>query len=354
MSFTWPAFLWLLLLIPLFVGLLVWANRRRERTAKAFADARLLPTVVRQPPKAHVRWPLALQLLALFLLLFAAARPVASPPLPTNKAAIVLAIDTSRSMLAADLNPSRLEAAKATARKFIELAPPTTQIGLVSFSDSASALVMPTTDRQKLLEAIERLKPAQNTSIENAIVTGVRMLPGRKDQKPPAELQLPGLGQPDPLQGVPDLPVPQQAPSPQDLPPGSVVILSDGASNVSTNPGLPTRNSLEIAARFARDNNVKLFTFPMGQQGGTVAQIEGRNYYIPFEPRNLEQLAQATGGKNTFPPTEETLRAIAKELGTVIRWEGTKTEISSLLSALAALLMILAAGLSLRWQRRVP
>lgn len=351
MSFIWPAFLWLLLLIPLCIGLLAWMDRRREHTAKAFADAHLLGAVVRKPPKAHVRWPLALQLLALFLLLFAAARPVASPPLPTNKAAIVLAVDVSRSMLAPDLNPNRLEAAKATARKFIELAPPTTQIGLVSFSDSAAALVMPTTDRQKLLEAIERLKPAQNTSIENAIITGVRMLPGRKDLKPPAELQSPGLQQPDPLQGVPDLPAPQ---IPKDLLPGIVVILSDGASNVSANPGLPTRSTLEIAARFAKDNNVKLFTFPMGQQGGAVAQIEGRNYYIPFEPRNLEQLAQATGGKNIYPPTEEALRAIVKELGVVIRWEGTKTEVSSLLSALAAALMILAAGLSLSWQRRVP
>ncbi len=353
MSFTWPALLWLLLLVPLFVGFLLWIQRRRAQTAKAFADARLLEAVVRRPPKAHERWPLALQLLALFLLLFAAARPVASPPLPTNKAAIVLAVDTSRSMLAPDLNPNRLEAAKATARKFIELAPPTTQIGLVSFSDSASALVLPTTDRQKLLEAIERLKPAQNTSIENAIITGVRMLPGRRDLKPPAELQPPGLQQPDPLQGVPDLPLPQ-AQNPKELPSGSVVILSDGASNVSSNPGLPTRSSLEIAARFAKEHNVKLFAFPMGQQGGAVAQIEGRNYYIPFEPRNLEQLAQATGGKSVFPPTEESLRAIARELGTVIRWEGTQTEISFLLSALAALLMVVAAGLSLRWQRRVP
>lgn len=353
MSFLWPAFLWFLLLIPLFIGLLIWANRRRLRTAQAFADAHLLGVVVRQPPKAHLRWPLALQLLALFLLLFAAARPVASPPLPTNKAAIVLAVDVSRSMLAPDLNPSRLEAAKATARKFIELAPPSTQIGLVSFSDSASALVMPTTDRQRLLEAIGLLKPAQNTSLENAIITGVRMLPGRKHLKPPAELEPPGLQAPDPLQGVPDLPVPP-AQTPKDLPPGSVVILSDGASNVNTNPGLPTRNRLEIAARFAKEHKVKLYAFPMGRQGGAVVQLEGRNYYVPFEPKNLEGLAQATGGKSVFPPTEEALRTVAKELGTVIRWEGTKTEISSLLSALATLLMILAAGWSLRWQRRVP
>jgi len=354
MSFTWPVFLWLLLLFLLFLVFLLWASRRRERTAQAFADARLRAVVVRRPPKAHLRWPLALQLLALFLLLLAAARPVASPPLPSNKAAVVLAVDTSRSMLAIDLNPNRLEAARATARKFIELAPPTTQIGLVSFSDSASPLVLPTTDRQKLLEAIDRLKPAQNTSIESAIVVGVRMLPGRKDLRPPEELLPSDLGQPDPSQGIPDLPLPQPQQPSAELPPGALVILSDGASNVGANPSLPTRSRLEVAARFARNANVKLYTFPMGQPGGSIVQIAGRNYYIPFEPRNLELLAQATGGKNTYPPTEEALRAVVREVGVRIRWEGVRTEISSLLSALAALLMIMGAGLSLRWQRRVP
>ncbi|RDI95505.1 VWA domain-containing protein [Meiothermus sp. QL-1] len=352
MSFAWPAFLWFLLVLPLLLGFLYWVQRRRAQSAEAFAEARLRAAVVRQPPKAHLRWPLVLQLLALFLLLLAAARPVASPPLPTNKAAVVLAVDVSRSMLATDLNPNRLEAAKATARKFVELAPPTTQIGLVSFSDSAAALVLPTTDRQRILEAIDRLGPAQNTSIENAIVTAVRMLPGRRQLRPPPELSPPGLAPIDPLQGVPELPS-VEAP-PKDLPPGSVVIISDGASNVRGNFELPTRASLELAARFAKESNVKLYTFPMGQPGGTVMRLEGRNYYVPFEPRNLELLAQATGGRNTYPPTEEALRAIVKELGTVIRWEGTRTEISFLLSGLAAALMVVGAGLSLRWQRRVP
>lgn len=349
MTFTWPVLLWLLLLVPLFIGLLVWAGRRRERTATVFADARLLRTVVRQPPKAHVWWPLVLQTFALALLLFAASRPIAAPPLPTNKAAVILAVDTSRSMLAPDLNPSRLEAAKETAREFIRQSPATTQIGLVSFSDSASALVLPTVNRQELLEAIDRLKPSQNTSLSAAIVTGVRMLPGRRALKPPRELIAPGLAQQDPLQNQPDQPKPTETP-----PPGSVVILSDGASNVSTNPGLPIRNTLDIAARFAKENGVKVYTFPMGKEGGAVVTLQGQNFFVPFEPKNLQQLAENTGGKSIFPPTAEALREITRELGTVIRWEATRLEISSILSGLAVLLMLIGAGLSLRWQRRVP
>ncbi|MDX2006610.1 MAG: VWA domain-containing protein [Meiothermus sp.] len=349
MSFTWPVLLWLMLLVPLFIGLLVWAGRRRERTATVFADARLLGTVVRQPPKAHVWWPLALQTLALALLLFSASRPIAALPLPQNKAAVILAVDTSRSMQAPDLNPSRLEAAKETAREFIRQSPATTQIGLVSFSDSASALVLPTTNRQELFEAIDRLKFSQNTSVAAAVVTGVRMLPGRRQLKPPAELLPPNIAPQDPLQNQPDQPQPTETP-----PPGSIVIMSDGASNVSTNPGLPARNTLEIAARFAKENGVKVYTFPMGKEGGAVVTLQGQNYFVPFEPRNLQQLAENTGGKNVFPPTAEALKAVTAELGTVIRWEGTRLEVSSLLSGLAVLLMLIGAGLSLRWQRRVP
>lgn len=351
MTFTWPSFLWVLLLVPAFVWMLWALSRRRERTAQVFADGHLLASVVRQPPKAHIRWPLALQLIALALLLLAASRPVAAPILPANKAAVIIAVDTSKSMQAGDLNPSRLEAAKAVAREFLKIAPASTQIGLVSFSDNASALVLPTTDRQKVLDGIERLKISQNTSIASAVVTGVRVLPGRRDLKPPKELLPPDMAQNDPLQAQPDQPA--APPDPSTFPPGSIMVLSDGASNVSTNPGLPTQGVLDIAAKFAKDNGVKVYTFPLGKEGGTVAQIDGQNFYIPFEPKNLEALAQNTGGKNTFPPTEESLRAVFKELGTVIRWEATKLEISSLLSALAIVLMLVGAGLNLRWQRRV-
>lgn len=349
MSFTWPTLLWLLLLVPLFIWLLSRISQRRERTAQVFADAHLLGSVVRQPPKAHVRWPLALQIGALALLLLAASRPIAAPPLPTNRAAIVLAIDTSRSMQANDLDPSRLEVAKATAKAFVKLAPPTTKIGLTSFSDSAAALVMPTTDRQELLEAIDRLKISQNTSVAAAIVTGVKMLPGRRELKSPPELLPPGMQN----QPQPDLPKTEDK-AEKNPPPGSIVVLSDGASNVSTNPTLPTQNVLAIAARFAKDHNVKVYTFPLGKEGGAVMQLQGQSFYIPFEPKNLAQIAQETGGKNVFPPNPDALKTVSKETGTVIRWEATRLEVSSLLSAVAVVLMLIAGALSLRWQRRVP
>ena len=109
-----------------------------------------------------------------------------------------------------------------------------------------------------------------------------------------------------------------------------------------------------LAAKFAETYKVKLYTVAVGREGGTVARINGQNFLIPFDAKSLEALAQLTGGKHVFPPTVESMGAIYKELGTVIRWEVTKLEIGGLLSGLAALLLVIAGALSLRWQRRVP
>lgn len=357
MTFTWPVLLWVLLLLPFTIWLLWRADRRRTVTAKSFADAHLLGEVVRRPPKAHVRWPLALQLLALGLFLFSASRPVATPVMPGNKASVMIAIDTSKSMLATDLNPTRLEAARFAAKEFLKVAPPSTQIGLVSFSDTATVLVPPTTNREVMLETIDRLKPAQNTSLAAAIITGVRSLPGRKDIKPPEELQPRGFGQQDPNTFTfPDQQPQSDKPEvkPENLPPGSILIVSDGATNVSANPDLQNQQAMDIAAKFAKDNGVKLYTLPVGREGGTTMQLQGQTYYVPFEPKNLQQLADKTEGKNIYPPDQNKLKEVFKELGTVIRWEPTKLEISSLLSGLAMVLMLIGGALSLRWQRRVP
>ena len=346
MSFTWPMMLWLLLLLPLTLYLLWVAERRRAKTAAAFADAHLLGSIVQQAPPAHVRWPLALQLVALSSLLIASARPVAAPTLPVNKAAVIVTLDTSKSMLADDIKPSRLDSAKRIAEEFIKLAPATTQIGLVTFSDRASNLVPPTTDREQLLEALKRVKAAENTSLASAIVSGVKALPGRKGLQTPTELQPRGFGP----NGQPIAPPPAgpNAPKvdPATLPPGALLILSDGVSNVAPDP--------RLAAKFAETNKVKLYTVAVGREGGAVARVQGQDYFIPFDPKSLEQLAQLSPGKHVFPPTKESMSAIYKELGTVIQWEATKLEVSGLLSGLAVGLMLVGGGLSLRWQRRVP
>ena len=348
MTFTWPIMLVLMLLIPLAIWFVRRSAKGRINTATAYADANLLPDVLSHSKQSHSRWPLNLQLIALALLLFSASRPIGSPPLPVNKAAVMIALDTSRSMMANDVNPSRLEVAKEIVKQFVKLAPSSTMIGLATFSDSAAIVVPATTDRTTLLEKLNGVKSAENTSLADAVVASVRSLPGRRTVEIPSELL--GLrsnaNQPkaqtiDPSTGQPIKPV-----DPATLPPGAILLLSDGTSNVSADP--------QLAAKFAKQYKVKLYTVAVGKEGGAIMRIDGKDYFVPFTPKTLESMALETEGKFVFPPEKAALEKIYKELGTVTVWEATKLELGAALSGLAVVLMLTGAGLSLHWQRRIP
>lgn len=326
-----------------------FAERRREKNLRGFADEHLLTRIMKRPRKRLSRSIIFLQVLALTALLLASARPVATPPLPVNKAAVVIAIDASRSMLADDVEPTRLDKARELAESFARTVPRSTQIGLVSFSDVASVLVPPTTDRDLLFDALSQVEAAQNTSLAAAVVSGVRMLPGREGLAIPEELEPQGFaGQPDTPQANQE-----ETETPEEPAPGSIIIFSDGVTNIAANPAVPGESELDIAARFASDNDVKLYTLAIGKSGGTVATIDGQQYFIPYEPENLDRLADRSDGDSIDIDDEEALSALTRDLGQVIRWEATRMEISALLSGLAIILLLIAASLNLKAYRRI-
>lgn len=356
-TFLWPD---LLLLVPLLLGtaLLAWwlADRRRSRSSSALADERLFTTVVRPPRRSRVRLLRVLQLSALAVLLIAAARPQATPLLPVNRAATVVALDASRSMLANDVDPNRLEVARELAKSFVEGAPGSARIGVASFSDSAFVLVPPTSVKDEVIEALERVDAASNTSLAAAIVAGVRMLPGRTEARPPEPLDQTVARSDDPGGAGDRLAKPDSKPaeSGESLPPGRILVLSDGVANVSSQPGLPAADAVELALAFAEEQQVQVYTVPVGREGGTVAWIDGQNYFVPFDGDALERISERTGGLQLDPDEPEELREAFRDLGRDIRWEATALEVSSLLSAVAALLLLVAGGVALVNSRRLP
>lgn len=340
MNFAAPWYLLLLLLVPAAIWALRFLEGQRRRTALEYADAPLLAGVLQRGNRAHSSWPRNLQLIALAALLFTASKPAATLSLPQNKAAIVIALDASRSMIATDVTPTRLEVAKSVIKKFVELAPADTRIGLVTFSESAASVIPVTTDRTQLLEKLAAVKVSSSTSLADPLVAGVKSLPGRKDAVIPNELR---------LRAAPPATGAAPAAPPIDLnalPPGAILLLSDGVSNNS-------RSDPKVAAKFAKDHKVRIYTVAIGKEGGAVANIDGQNYFIPFDPKSLEQIAQLTDGKAVLP-SDANLEAVFKELGTAIRWEPTKLELGGLLSGLAVALLVVAGAMSVQWNRRLP
>ena len=117
MSFIWPQYLWLLLLVPILVGAYV-ALLRRKKIAVRFADLDIVKQAIGPGQAMRRHLPPALFLLALIATIFAIARPSALVTLPSEGRTIVLAIDVSLSMRASDILPSRIVAAQAAARDF--------------------------------------------------------------------------------------------------------------------------------------------------------------------------------------------------------------------------------------------
>jgi len=336
-EFTWPVMLVGLAGLPLLLAGW-WALRRYQaRAAAAFADPHLLPLLHRGRNLRVPHLPFYLYLLAIALFIFASARPVGTILLPANRAAVILAVDMSKSMVATDLQPSRLEVAKQVAREFLRSIPRSAKVGLVSFSDYAQVLVRPTTQHQDVLEALDRLQPTQATSIGSAILTAVRALPGREQAGQELLMGQPGT-----------LPVPPPTPSPtaQPLPPGAILLISDGVNTFGVDPFQ--------AAQVARRFEVKIYTVGVGTPQGSVQTVDGQLVFIPFDPTGLQQIAAIAGGRYFYPPSSEDLRRVYRELGRSFGWERERTELSALFAAAGGLAMVMGGMLSLVWYRRLP
>jgi Ca-activated chloride channel family protein len=347
-EFGWPLMLWGTLTVPLLFWAYLRLLRRSAGREARLADAHLLGVLWTRPSRFRRHTPVAFYLTAVAFLTLAMARPIAAIPLPVNRAALIIAIDASKSMIGEDVQPNRLKAAQTAALELVRSMPSTAKVGLVVFSDYAQVLVPPTTERQILRDAIAGLKVQQATGVGSAIVESLRVLPGRKELLGDRlNVQQPGQPAPSPFAPLPSpapSPAPDQKPAP--LPPAAIVIFSDGVSNLGVNPNL--------AVQLAVDGKVKVYGVGVGNVNGSVMTVDGQLVMVPFDPRLLQQMSQTTGGKYFEVTQGDELRKVYKQLGRSIGWERRRTEVTSMLAGGAGLLMMAGAILSLMWFRRIP
>jgi Ca-activated chloride channel family protein len=317
MTFQWPLMLLGLAALPVLAAVYAWALRRPIRAPVAHTQLTLLAQAVAASPPWRRHVPAALAALALAAVLLAMARPVAPLPVPAVQNTVVLSIDVSRSMLADDIPPSRIEAAKTAAREFVRAVPRGLKVGLVSFSSYATLIIPPTADRQRVLEAIDLLSTEFATAIGDGLLEAVWALPGRQRPSPGAS------------------PASPQPP----VPPGTVVLLSDGQSNRGTIP--------QDAARVAREQDVKVYTIGVGTPEGTFLSLGGRSIWVRLDEATLQEIAEMTGGRYFHATSASELRRVYRQLSRTIGWEARPTEVSALAAGAAALFLVVAVGVSL-------
>jgi Ca-activated chloride channel family protein len=352
MTFVWPQMLLGLVLVPLLAGLYVfWARRRAARH-------RLLGGLARSvgPGGGRLRHlPPALFLLAIALLLVSVGRPAAVVTMPSRHEVVILAIDVSGSMRATDVKPTRLAAAQEAARAFVAEQPRSTRVGIVSFAGVASLVQPPTDNREEVLQAIDRFQPQRGTAIGSAIVVSLATLfpsagidlrsVGRRDGAPNADPSREGrrdAARPRPGERPKEAFVPVPAGS-YDA--GVIVLLSDGQS--TTGP------DAVAAARLAAERGVRVYTVGIGTAKGEVLRTDGWSMRVALDEAALKTVADLTRGEYFFAGNAEELKRIYGTMNSRFVMEKKELEIGAFFAAAAALLALLAAGLSVGWYGRV-
>ena len=341
MTFFWPEMLWGLLLIPLLVALYVWLLRRRKKTALRYASLSLVKEAMgaRSAWRRHV--PPVLMLVALTALLFAAARPAAVLTLPSQSQVIMLAMDVSGSMRATDVQPNRLVASQEAAKAFIAELPRSVRVGVVAFAGTAAVVQAPTLSREDVSEAIDRFQLQRATAIGSGIVLSLATI------FPEAGIDLSQItGQ----RNMPPAPGEKPKPAFTPVPPGSynsaaIILLTDGQRTTGPDP--------IDAAKMAADRGVRVYTVGIGTKEGETIAFEGWSMRVRLDEEKLKNIANITRADYFYAGSAEDLKKVYQGLSSRLVVEKKETEISALFAALGALLVVLAAGLSVWWFGRV-
>ena len=320
MTFTWPIVLLGLAALPVLVVLYLVAERRRVRSQAAFGNPALIPNVVERSPGRLRYLPLLVLLLALAVMIVGVARPHATVSVPREEATVILAMDVSRSMTADDVQPTRLDAARGAAHAFLAEVPEKFRVGVVTFATRAVVGVPPTEDRALVAASLDTLTPGEGTAIGDAVALSLEL--GERERAEDGT-----------------------------LPPRTIVLLSDGKRDGgSVEPA--------DAAAEARKQGVLVHTVLVGTPDGVIEEMLPGGFRrltrVPADPETLSQLATTTGGNFFTAFDAEGLRLVYEDLGSRLGERKEQREITDIVAAGAAALLLVGGALSAFLFRRVP
>ena len=320
MSFEWPLALLGLVVVPALVVAYVLRERRRRDFAKRFTAPALLPNLVASEPGWRRHLPLALLLTGLTAMVVGVARPHASVNVPREEATVIIAIDSSLSMQSQDVRPSRLGAAQAVARTFVDELPKRFRVGLVGFSGRAYIVVPPTERRELFGTALRSLRSGEGTALGDAIALGTRIAR-------------------------------QERARDGTVPPTAILVISDGAQmSGKTTPAAAALQALSL--------HIPIYSAVLGTPDGVVNVPVAGGYQaqlrVPPSPETLRTVARVTGGRFFTTPDRVRLREVYRRLGSRLGHRRESREITNLFAGGSAAFLLVGGALSSLWFRRLP
>lgn len=331
MTFLEPLRLLLLVLVAALVVLYLVVQRRRRRYAVRYTSLDLLDKVAprRAGWRRHV--PAALAGLAAAALVVGLARPTVDQTVSAQDGVVMLAIDTSLSMDATDVDPTRLDAAVDEAIAFVEQMPDQIDVGLVAFDGTAEVLSMPTEDHDAVVAAIGTLRTGPGTAGGDAIHAALTAIETAAIDGASAALRPATIDEP--------------AGSDDTAPAATIVFLSDG----TTTQGSDVMSAAEVAA----ESGVPVSTITYGTADGSVT-VDGETIPVPPDAETMNDIADVTGGRSFEAASSLELAAVYADLESSLATETEQREITLWFVAGAFVALLVAAGAGMAWTGRFP
>jgi Ca-activated chloride channel family protein len=320
----WPWMLLLLLLIPLFWWLYLRRLRHRlVQQALHFSYAAVVEQIKTAPPVwKRLLFPGTVSVM-MALLIMALARPSVITQAPVNSADIMLVLDISLSMMANDIQPDRLTAAKQAAIEFVESLPPDARIGLEFFAGSTYVVTPPIPQHQEVVNYLKALnlkdlKP--RTEIGSALQAALQVLtpPDDSGETPSDQSERPNKTAPDRV----------------------IVLLSDGDSH----EGFPW----ELAARQAKAANITVYTIGVGSSAGGTITYQGLQLPVNFDETTLRETARLGGGSYFRVFRQADFRKVYEQIQKrTIHYEQRTVDLAFLLAGAGLTTLLIALGVAM-------
>jgi Ca-activated chloride channel family protein len=270
----------------------------------------------------------------------------------------MLVMDVSGSMRATDVNPSRIMAAQAAAKTYIKDQPRDVRIGIVAFASTALLVQSPTIDHAALNSAIDRFELQRGTAVGSGILVALSTLfPG--EDFPINQFNSGNFGGYGRWGGYDfrerygGVALGEHSTAPHKhvpVEPGSyknavIILLTDGQTNAGYDP--------VDAARMASEYGVRVYTVGFGTTRGNIVGFGGFTMRAQLDEEALKKIADMTRARYFHATSAEDLKAVYNVLSRQLVVETREMEITAFFAFLAALSMLVAAGLSLIWHHRI-
>lgn len=289
-EFKSPARLWALVVLPVLILTYLLLMRLRKKMSLRFTNTGVLGTVMGSQRRWTRHLAVAMSLCSLVALGLAWAQPLGTERVPRERATVVMVVDTSLSMEAADVEPDRLTAAKQGAMEFIDGLPDSYNVALVALNGQPSIKFPPSTDRGALGRALMALEVADGTAVGDTLelaLKAVEQAPVGADEEPA---------------------------------PAMIVMLSDGGNTVGAEPGGATESASQAG--------IPIYTIAYGTQNGYV-DVDGTREAVPPDVETMEEIATATDGRAVNADSAASLADAYKEIGSSVGYEEIRKPITA-------------------------